>query len=102
MATDLELHRDHCRKMATAQHKPECCRCGKPYCCGCLRHPPAHPGWSWAVEAWAMHAVTCPGSPSAPPCPGCVSDAERVLWARLADEVDAYLTTDDSALWEDA
>jgi hypothetical protein len=26
-----------------------------------------------------------------PRCPGCVSDADRVLWRRLADETAAYL-----------
>jgi hypothetical protein len=28
---------------------------------------------------------------SPPPCPGCVTPADRALWARLAAEVDAYL-----------
>lgn len=74
--SDLERFRDHAAAMATAVHKPTC-------------HRPST--WGWARE---IHPD--------PACPGCVTDADRALWARLATEIDAYLTTDDTALWEDA
>ena len=79
----------HARAMASAEHVPTCCRCGRPYCCGCIGHPVEHP--LWHPDGWTAHAETCPGNPSAPPCPGCVTDADRALWARLADEAEAYL-----------
>ena len=78
MASDLERFRDHCREMATAVHKPTC-----------HGHRPST--WGWARE---IHPD--------PKCPGCVTDADRALWARLAAEIDAYLTTDDTALWEES
>ena len=101
--SDLERFADHCRAMATAEHKPECCRCGRPYCCGCVGHPDYHPGWDehYGTTRWAEHAARCPGNPGAPPCPGCVTDADRALWTRLADEVAAYLDPHPT-LWRDA
>jgi hypothetical protein len=35
-----------------------------------------------------------------PECHGCNPTTDRELFARLADEVDAYLTPDDAPLWE--
>jgi hypothetical protein len=99
--SDLESFRDHCRRMADAEHKPECCQCGSSWCCGCVGHPAGKPT-GWAQWQWNDHAEVCPGNPTAPPCPGCVTNADRVLWTRLADEVDAYLSHDDAPLWEDA
>jgi hypothetical protein len=64
--SELTTFRDHARKMAEAEHKPEC-----PY--------------GWADGS---------GLPDCP-CPGCIPDADRALWARLADEVDAYLSHDE-------
>jgi hypothetical protein len=61
--SDLTQFRDHCRKMATARHLPEC-----------SFTPPRH-----------MYAQR-----PDPSCPGCVTDRERETWERLADEVDAY------------
>ena len=66
--SDLTTFRDHARRMAEAEHKPECKR--------------PRPVYGWATSA-------------TPPCPGCVTDADRALWRRLADEVDAYLTHDE-------
>ena len=95
--SDLTAFRDHARVMAGAQHKPECCQCGAGYCCGCIGHPNMHPHWDkhGVPTGWPEHAETCPGNPCAPPCPGCVTDADRALWTRLADEADAWLARDD-------
>lgn len=74
MATDLEAFRDHCRAMATGrQHRADCP--------AILRKLP------WAKT---------------PPGDGCVPAADRALFGRLANEIDAYLTPDDAPLWEDA
>lgn len=52
------------------------------------------------LERFRDHCRTMAGSPVAPGCPAA---ADRALWLRLAEEVDAYLATDDDvALWEDA
>lgn len=61
--SDLTAFRDHARQMATATHGPECLT---------RLHP------------W-LKATPRPG------CHGCVTDDDRALWARLADETDAYL-----------
>ena len=68
---ELEQFLRHCRAMSTAEHKPECRRAD-------------HLARCWGIrEAW-----THPD----PACTGCVTDADRALWARLADEVEAYLS----------
>lgn len=73
--SDLERFRDHARRMATAEHKPECTS--------------LIPGeWRYPRNALSMAGPTWWEPPA---CPGCITDAERVLWARLADETDAYL-----------
>lgn len=94
--SDLETFRDHARRMAAATHRPECCACGLPWCCGCPRHRdgslrhPSHPLTDRAVfELWEEHAATCPENPTAPCCEIPVTDRE--LWTRLADEADAFL-----------
>lgn len=66
--SDLSTFRDHARAMSTAEHKPEC---GESF---------QRPGWLW--ESWRTPASDCPG---------CVTDADRALWKRLADEVDSHL-----------
>jgi hypothetical protein len=96
--TELEAFGAHCREMATAQHRPDCCQCGRSWCCGCIGHPSAKP-WGWALDQWEEHAEKCPGNPSAPPCPGCVTALDRAIWQRLADECALWLrqkTTDDT------
>lgn len=94
MTTDLERFRDHARTMSIADHKPECCACGQPWCCGCPRHRDGdrrHPAGAPETNptAWLAHAATCPGNPAAPCCR--ITSTDRALWARLADEVDGYL-----------
>lgn len=73
MSADLSQFRDHARAMSTAQHKPECLM-------------------QRARARWNL-------KPPPPPCPGCVTDSDRALWRSLADEADAYLTTDDEGLF---
>jgi hypothetical protein len=68
--TELESFRTHCRALAAADHKPEC------------RGKVSDPwGWRWKHPD--------------PDCDGCNPQADRDLFARLADEVDTYLHTDD-------
>lgn len=69
--------RDHCRRMATAQHKPEC------------------PSLERRRDRWALaddnsHLTWVPAPPRRE-CAGCVTDTDRALFARLADEIDRYL-----------
>jgi hypothetical protein len=80
--SDLTQFRDHCRKMAAAEHKPEC---------------------KWTsragVEAFNRQQTSFehmfgedPASRSrAVHCEGCVTDADRALFAQMAGEVDDYL-----------
>lgn len=67
--TDLETFRDHAARMSTAKHADSC-------------------------SAWVGRRLT-PVHPD-PSCPGCVSDADRALWARLAAEVADYLAPDEA------
>ena len=41
------------------------------------------------IEAMVLNPEAWDWKP--PPCDGCISDADRALWQRLADEADAYL-----------
>lgn len=61
--SDLETFRDHARRMAAADHQPDCT--GRNIF-GDTIHPE-------------------------PTCPGCVTSTDRELWTRLADEADAFL-----------
>lgn len=63
MPSDLERDLAHARAMAKAQHKPDCqlVRRDRVY--------PIRPN---------------------PACAGCVTDADRVLWRQIADELAAY------------
>lgn len=77
--SDLEIARDHARRMSTAVHRDDC-----------RGHQPSR--WGWARE---IHPD--------PACPGCISDDDRAEWARQADEIDAYLApSDEAGLWEEA
>jgi hypothetical protein len=71
--SDLTTFRDHCARMSTAEHKPEC------------RLP--RPGYWQDIHPH-------------PECPGCNPTADRALFARLAAEVDAYLDTADEPMLE--
>lgn len=82
--SDLTKFRDHAAAMARAEHKPEC--------------PSLHPvpwppgGWVPTDGEDSMNGLTWIGPPPPPPeCSGCLTDADRALFARLAGEVDAYL-----------
>ena len=82
--SDLSAFRDHARRMSAALHKPDCphITARKPY----------WPMWSLADDGSHM-TWNGPEPPWSPPaCPGCITDADRALWARLADEADAYLS----------
>lgn len=106
--SDLERFRDHCREMATIQHAEDCygaqrvtkvlLRNGRAsdldHDLSCADET-AHDAHEWIGD----HGFDwfCPGV-----CGGCVSDADRALWIRLADEIDGYLATDDEPLWADS
>lgn len=104
--SDLETFRDHCQRMADSRHLDDCERIHRVTkalagygseldwtisCADLTGHEPhewvGDRGFDWY----------CPGL-----CSGCMPDAQRALWTRLADEVDAYLSHDDAPLWEDA
>lgn len=74
--SDLTAFRDHARRMAAARHTPDCAR--------------RLAKWEAAESAhrWLMDK---PDPGPRPECHGCITDADRALWVRLADETDAYL-----------
>ena len=70
--SDLTTFRDHARAMSKAKHKPEC--------------DDAYEDAYLAQNLSRTEFMAdCPRA-----CPGCVTDDDRALWARLADEADAY------------
>lgn len=84
--SDLSKFRDHCRKMATAAHKPEC-----------PSLPENQPHWPprgcraiRAVGELVLGRRNGP-PPPAPKCDGCLTDADRALFAQMAGEIDAHL-----------
>lgn len=80
--SDLTTFRDHCRKMQTAEHKPECPSLRAP---GWVVPTPGYSGRMWmGLMPWTP-----------PACDGCNPLGDRELFARLADEVDAYLHPDE-------
>lgn len=75
--SDLTAFRDHCRKMAAADHKPECPSLKKP---GWVVPEPGQAGeWMGLVRYFP------------PGCDGCNPAVDRDLFERLAGEVDEYL-----------
>ncbi len=64
--SDLTRFRDHCRRMATAKHRPDC-KSIDPY----RRYMKPNP-------------AICGG--------GCITLKDRLLWSRLADEADRFIT----------
>lgn len=95
MATELERFRDHCRKMAGApehEQRPS----GRSWDCW----EPADSGFEPRHEACAWGWQTCRCTCHDADRPQAPSEADRLLWTRLADEIDAYLTHDDAPLWE--
>lgn len=81
--SDLTRFRDHCQSMATAEHAPDC-----PHI---TAREPYWPMWTVAEDGGSMvwNGPKPPWSP--PPCGGCITDDDRALWTRLANEADAYL-----------
>ena len=65
--SDLTGFRDHARRMATATHTPDCT--------------------TLQPTRWGGTRTVHPD----PTCPGCITDTNRALWVRLADEADNYL-----------
>jgi hypothetical protein len=91
----LDTFREHCQRMSTAQHKPECpsLTARKPY------WPPG--GWVPTDGNDPMNGLTWLGPEPAwspPECDGCLTDADRALFGRLAAEVETYqqLTLEDA------
>lgn len=87
MTTRLEAFRDHCRRMAEAEHKPECpmLTAREPW------WPPG--GWVATDGVNEMNGLIWLGPEPEwvpPHCGGCNSADDRALFARLAGEVDAY------------
>lgn len=81
----LTEFRNHCRKMATVEHKPEC-----------PSLPANRPHWpTWAAvygDDGELEALRWNGPrPPVPACDGCNSADDRALFARMASEVDDYL-----------
>jgi hypothetical protein len=80
--SDLSAFRDHARAMSKAKHKPECVARSE--------------AWGRAramFERWrGIHWADVPDPGPRPECKGCVTSQDRALWARLADEADAYLS----------
>lgn len=70
----LRTERDHYRRMATAHHKPDCVP---------VKQPTRH--------RMASSTVSASTGGTQQPCPGCITDDERDLFARLADEIDRHL-----------
>lgn len=86
--SQLTAFRDHCRKMADAEHKPECP--------SLPANIPYWPAWHGIYDdAGDIEALGWNGPPpSAPTCAGCNSDTDRALFARMAAEVDQHLDRD--------
>lgn len=101
--SDLTDFRDHARAQSTSAHKVECARgerwtkhakLGMPRKFSCP-HTKPHDAHEY-LDAFGIR-WDCPGL-----CPGCQIDLDRIKWARLADEVDAYLAGNEDAetpLW---
>lgn len=83
----------HARDMAKSKHQDDCPD----------QQPPVMDGFTATCEQPQPHdrhpwfkfdlSWTCPGV-----CGGCMSDTERDLWQRLADEIDQHLADDDQMM----
>ena len=87
MSTRLERYRDHCRRMAEAEHKPECpsLTAVEPY------WPPG--GWVPTDGEDPMNGLSWIGPKpkwEPPKCDGCNPESDRALFRRLAEEADEY------------
>ena len=103
--TELETFRDHARRLSESAHRDDCDRIHRIVktsewlsnlglddtlsCPDETGHEPHEWTSTNGIGWW------CPGL-----CGGCATDAQRGLWTRLADEIDAYLSAgDDEPLW---
>jgi len=80
----LSTFREHCARMATAEHKPECPSLERP------KWTPWADGDDIPQGARVWRAIGLVQLPP-PKCDGCVTDADRALFRQMADEVDHYL-----------
>lgn len=96
----LTEFRDHARRLSTSAHLDDCDRIhpirhvllddagrqstlDRELSCPDTTGHPSH-WWDHPGNGLDWH---CPGL-----CDGCMPDTERVLWTRLADEIDTYLS----------
>lgn len=87
MTTRVEAYRQHCARMATAQHKPEC-PWSRPEQC----KPKPRWGFLYGVGSDTPTALAHLGFTEPPlKCDGCVSDVDRELFARLSAEAADYV-----------
>lgn len=84
--SSLETFRDHCREMAAWQPKPRLLRGG-----WCRSATNGIETYEAVHENCGLKNCACECHPAEVG----LSDADRALFARLADEVDAYLAGDD-------
>lgn len=92
--SSLSAFRDHCRRMAEAEHKPDCphVTAAEPYWPPGGWAPVDHDG-NWDNSGGPIVALGWLGPKpewSPPACDGCIGADDRALWKRLADEVDDY------------
>lgn len=99
--SDLTTFRDHCRMMADPA------AWAKAHRLPLARSPWCLPRRNHELCEWGWQSCRCPCHDTDRPKPP--TDAERDLWTRLADEIDAYLAGRDSdpvdhtePLWEGA
>ncbi len=104
MSALSEFH-EHARRLSTSEHRDDCERIHRitKVLSGGHSLDPARSCDS--TDGHDMHDWTdsrgfgwwCPGL-----CGGCMPEAERVLWTRLADEIDEYMAGDhdDDALFD--
>lgn len=69
--SDLQAFAAHCRAMSTAKHTVDC----------------VERLAEWRRRSALSYRLRQPK----PECTGCVTDTDRALWTRLADEADAFL-----------
>ena len=98
--SELETFAEHARRLSKSAHLDDCTRIHRIVkrsqwledrgLDGTLSCPSedGHEPHEW-IGGHGMD-WTCPGM-----CSGCMPDSQSVLWARLADEIDAYLTPAD-------
>ena len=87
--SELSEFGKHARAMSTRQHTEPCPWVNPAK----AKRDSGRAIWQLAEDQSALHLVGFEAT--IPACPGCVTDADRALWARLADEVDAYLQEDE-------